>query len=430
MLQQGHQTKAPVRVASRWSRCVLLALMLLIVFMMGCVSGGATRKTSSIKSAKTVESSAAELSSRNQSFLSLYSAEVEAAADKIILQAPSPVAKREALVWKAEAIPVMQTSLLNTDPVAAILDTWVFIFQMTAYMEQPDVKQRFGESHSVVAETLRNMDSQMTQLIQAGAPSANIPDLRQRASRWAEAHPIQGSLAGRQSVDAELIRRLGESDLGTMASIQALGEGLGDLTARMDSYNVYLPKQARWQGELLLRDVASEPQVKTALSNVAVLSDTLAKTSSSMDRMPELMGQARQAIRADLEDQRLATQAFLRNERLEALDALQQERIATVAGLDRERLAATADLRGERQMVLDALENQETAIMKSVNAASDKAIQDIDRRSRGLIDHFFVRALELVLLTLALCSFAAWVLLRRFAAKRPDRGEKLFDRAA
>ena len=426
MMQKPRQTLERIMLQSS---CVLLSMMLLMS-LLGCLSGGSTRKTSSIKSAKSVNSSAAELSSRNQSFLSLYSGEIEAAADKIILESPSPVAKREALVWKAEAIPVMQTTLLNTDPLAAVLDTWVFLFQMTAYVNQPAVKSRFGDSHSIVVETIGNMESQMTKLVQEGAPTANIDDIRVRASRWAEAHPIQGSLAGRQSVDSAVIRKVGESDMGTRASIQALGESLGDLTARMDSYNVYLPKQARWQAELLLRDVAGDPQVKTTLSNVAVLSTALAKTSSSMENMPEVMGQARQAINADVENQRLATQAFLRDERLEVVKALQQERVAAVAALDHERLAATADLRGERQILLNELDNHEASITQSVNATADRAIQDIDRRSRSLIDHFFVRALELVLITLALCALVGWLLLRRFAPTRPQHGERLYDRAA
>ncbi len=425
MVQPDHHNKTSVGAARERLFCVLCGLML----MLGCASG-ATRKASSIKSAKNVKASAAELSSRNQSLLGLYSAEIEAAADKIISESPSAVARRQALVWKAEAIPVLQTSLLNTDPLAAVLDTWVFILQMTAYMERPAMKQGLGDFHSVVAATLKNMDAEMEQLVRVAAPSANVADLRQRVGAWAEARPIQAGLTGRQSTDPELIRKVGESDLGAIASLKALGESLGDLTARLDSYNVYLPKQARWQAELLLRDLTRDPQVDAFLSNVATLSSGLAKASSSMEHLPEVMGQAREAVRADVEGQRLAAQAFLRDERLQTLAALQQERIATVAAMRSERLAATADLRGERQVVLDALHNEEVAVMNDFNAASEKAIKDLDARSRGMIDHFFVRALELVLLTLVLCSLVAWMLVRRFAASRPDRGERLYDRAA
>ncbi len=68
--------------------------------------------------------------------------------------------------------------------------------------------------------------------------------------------------------------------------------------------------------------------------------------------------------------------------------------------------------------------------MNEFNGASEKAIKDLDTKGRGLIDHFFLRALELVLLMLVLCAVVAWILLRWFAARRPVRAETLHDRAA
>jgi hypothetical protein len=375
---------------------------------------GSTRKAASLNSTKNVQSSAPELSSRNQSMLALYSAEIEVAADRIISESPSPAAQRQALVWKAEAIPVMQTSLLNTDPVAAVLDTWAFIFQMTAYMERPALKQKLGESYPVVAETLRNMDAEMGQLVRQAAPTANVADLRQRVSAWAEAHPIQASLVGRQSVDPDVIRKVGQSDLGLTTSIKTLAEGLGDLDARLDSYNVYLPKQARWQAELLLADSTHDPQISAALSNLAVLSDSAAKASGNIDRMPELMDQTRKAFEADVDGQRLSAQAFLREELLKTLYALQQERIATMDAVHGERLATTAEIREESGAALEQLRGQEIAMMNEFEEISKRTIQDIDTRGRGLINFFFLRALELMLLTLVLCSLLAWALLRRF----------------
>jgi hypothetical protein len=378
------------------------------------MSGNGTRKTSSLKSTKNVQSSPPELSSRNQSLLALYSAEIEVAADRIILESSSPAAQRQALIWKAEAIPVMQTSLLNADPVAAVLDTWVFIFQMTAYMERPALKQKLGESYPVVAETLRNMDAEMEQLVRLGAPAANVADLRQRVGAWAEAHPIQSSLLGRQSVGPDVIRKVGESDLGMTTSIKTLAEGLGDLTARLDSYNVYLPKQARWQAELLLTDFTHDPQISAALSNLAALSASVAKASDNIDQMPGLVDQTRKSFKADVDGERLSAQAFLQEELLRTLYTLQQERIATVAAMHGERLATTAELSEQRRATLEALRVQEIAVMNEFEAMSKRAIQDLDTRGRGLINLFFLRALELMLLMLVLCSLLAWVLLRRF----------------
>jgi hypothetical protein len=421
--------------STQWWCCILCGIILLDT---GCVSGGTTRKKASEKIAKNVTSSTPELSSRNQSLLALYSAEIETAADKIISESPSPDTRRQALEWKAEAIPIMQTSLLNTDPIAAVLDTWAFLFQMRSYMERPSLKKVLGEFHPVVGQTVSNMEAEMERIVRLGAPTADVTELRRRVSVWADAHPIQASLDGRQSLDPDLIKKAEQSDLGTMASIKALGESLGDLTARLNSYNLYVPKQARWQAELMLSDVTRDPQVSAALSNLGMLSQNAAKASSSL---PQLMGQTREAIRADVESQRLATQAFLNEQRLstqtflngqrlQTLDTLQHERIATIAAMRDERLAATADLRGERQVVLDTLHSQEVEALTDVKAMSDKAIQDLDTRGRRLIDHFFMRALELMLFMLGLGALVAWLLLRRFTAKPPVRFEKSWDRAA
>jgi hypothetical protein len=344
--------------------------------------------------------------------LAVYSAEIENAADRIMRESRAPATRRIALEWKAEAIPVIQASLLKTDPIAAVLDTWVFMFQMSSFMERRYVKETLGEFHPIVIGTIQNMDAEMEQVVREAAPNADVAALRQKLLAWADVHPIRVSLVGRESVDPEVIKKAGESDLGRRASLQALGESIGDITARLDSYNVYAPKQARWQAELLLGDIASDPQVGVALSNLSTLTKSAEKASSNVDKLPETVARAREAVRTDVEGQRLSAQAFLREERLETLDALQQERIATIAAMHAERLAATADLRGERQVVLSTIHEDQEEFMHYFQTLSDKAVQDLETKGRSLIDHFFVRALELMLLAFFLCFLGTWVLLR------------------
>jgi hypothetical protein len=390
---------------------------------------GQTRKTSSYKSAKNVKSSAAEFSSRNESLLARYSAEVETAADKIISGSSSPAARRQALVWKVEAIPIMQTSLLNTDPIAAVLDTWAFLFQMTAFMEQPTLKQTMGNSYPVVAETLRNMEAEMERLIESVAPKANLADLRQRVRGWADAHPIEGSLASRQSADPDVIRKVGQANLGTMASIKALAESMGDLSARLDSYNLYLPKEARWQAQLFVLDLQRDPQVSAALSYLGSLANTAAKIENQRLSAQEFVRQERLQTLDNLQQQRVATITALHAERLGASADLHAERLGATADLHAERLGATADLRRERETVLSALRDDETAIMNDIKVTSEQDIKILGTEGHELINQIFWRAVELMLLTLALSSLV-WILLRRFSARRPDRAERRFQRVA
>jgi hypothetical protein len=283
------------------------------------------------------------------------------------------------------------------------------------------VKSQLGPFLPILAETLKTMDSEMEQLVLAAAPAADIPDLRQKMGTWAAAHPIQMGMTGRRSADVDLIRQ-DESDLGALASIKALQEGLGDVTARLDSYNAYLPKQARWQAELLVSDLSRGPEFGAAASNFAVISKALDETSNNLDRMPELAARARELALGDIENQRLAAQAFLTEARVQTMEALTQERMNVMTDLRGERLAATADLRGERQIVLDALHGEEATAMSDLHTLSQQILDDADKRSRRLVNQMFWRAFALVLLSLGLSFLAAWTLLRRFTSKRlPDR---------
>ena len=400
--------------ASHWFSCMLCCLVLLASRWS---HGGNNEKTR--RHTPNVKSSASELSSRNQSLLALYSAEIETAADKIISESPSPAARKQARVWKAEAIPVMQTSLLNSDPIAAVLDTWAFIFQMTTFMERPEWKDTMENFYPIVTETLSKMNAQMERLVQSAAPKANIAGVRERVRAWAQANPIQDSLASRQSADPDVIKKVGQTNFGTLGSIKALAESMGDLSARLDSYNLYLPKQARWQAELFLDDLKRDSQVNSSLAYMRSISNAAGK----------------------LDSERLSLQEFVHQERLQTLDSVQQQRIATLAALHAERLgataalhaerlAATSDLRGERQTVLATLRDHEVELVSDMRSASEKDIQTLDAKGHDLIDHFFLRALELMLITLVLFSLVAWILLRRFSTRPPQRAERSFDRAA
>jgi hypothetical protein len=402
--------------------CSLFVLSLaLLLLSLGCASRS-TRKTSSIRQAKNINISAAELSSRNQSLLAVYSSQIEVAADQIILASTSPSTRRVALLWKSEAIPVLQTSLLNTDPVAAVIDTWTFIFQMTAYMEQPAVKDLLGRFSQVPPEALRQMDSEMERLVRSAAPEADIEDIRHRVRTWASAHPIQSGLSGRKSADFDLIHSTYQDDLGALASLKALQEGLGDIAARLDSYNSYLPKQARWQAELLANDLGRDPAFRTAASNFAILASAMQQSASNLNRIPQMAGNARELAIADVDQQRLAAQSFLSGERERIAVEMSKQRIDAIADLRGERLAATADLRAERQIVLDAVHAEEVGAMTDLHEFSQQTLDDFDQRFRRLADHLFWRGLELVLLTLSLSFVGAWILLQRFGSRTDIKG--------
>ena len=70
--------------------------------------------------------------------------------------------------------------MLKTDPVAAMVDTWAFVYQMKNYFQQPALQTQLGQLQPVATETLSRMDEQMEQLVRTAAPAANVADMRKK----------------------------------------------------------------------------------------------------------------------------------------------------------------------------------------------------------------------------------------------------------
>lgn len=83
--------------------------------------------------------------------------------------------------------------------------------------------------------------------------------------------------------------------------------------------------------------------------------------------------------------------------------AARKERIATLAGVDKQRLETLAYLTLERRMTMFALE-----------AMGDRIVENAIRKSERLIDHFFIRTMQLaavIILTVCILGFLFFRLL-------------------
>ncbi|MCE9625867.1 MAG: hypothetical protein K8R69_10525 [Deltaproteobacteria bacterium] len=106
-------------------------------------------------------------------FVVVFGGMVERGADEIIENSDSPKAKENALLWKANAIPVCQMAAFQFDPMVGLLDLWAFSSQMTEFFENgKGAHLRRSTSMSLAAldkdkglsEVLGGMDERMTDM--------------------------------------------------------------------------------------------------------------------------------------------------------------------------------------------------------------------------------------------------------------------------
>src|SRR5262249_38679717 len=116
-------------------------------------------------------------------------------------------------------------------------------------------------------------------------------------------------------------------------------------------------------------------------------------------------------------------------ERQQIFDSLAQQRVALTADINRQRALATADLHAAVQTGLKALHDERVGAMDDARATADHTVKDFDFHAKSLMTRFFVYGAVFMLLTLAVATLVAWLLLKHFG-RRPDRGQALYDRAA
>jgi hypothetical protein len=295
--------------------------------------------------------------------------------------------RRSLLEFKANGVPMVQSVLLQQDPVAALLDGWALLYQLRDYLV------RGSMDRPALPETVRTVEGLADELAGVWVSLTGRPDVtpaRARVEAWARAHPLKGSLLARDATAPLLSSLLGRERLSLRGAAGTAVESIQDAITRIDLLALNMPRQARWQAEAAVQDLATSTEVGSV---AASFDRALDRAFDLAEPLSELAAQ---------------TSAII-----------SRERVAALADVDRERAALEAFLRAERR-----------ALMVDLAAERDATLQQVDGIAHGLVDRTFDRLQRLVLLTavvLALvvaAAFLAWLLLSRARRRAVPRRQQ------
>src|SRR3954452_5954089 len=84
------------------------------------------------------------LRARMHEYSITFAAQVETAATAIEQRAADPTARRNALLWRLRSIPEMRKACFRLEPIAALVDAWIFSRQMEQLFSEGAGAQAFG----------------------------------------------------------------------------------------------------------------------------------------------------------------------------------------------------------------------------------------------------------------------------------------------
>lgn len=363
------------------------------------------------------QKSAAEVKIYIDELVGVVPGTIEQTADHILAETTDALIKRHALLWKINGIPAALRAMFQPDPAIAIVDTWAFSMQMVDYFERGPGSADIGQWRYDALRASRRIETGVTSMIAGGLPEDRIIELRHQIHTWVLAHPIERDFTHRDTTVPELAAIIGDRAMDTLQTIGSLAVGIEDLAEQLTTYLNLLPKQARWQAELLLMEMVDPGNLQEGLATVKALAESVNRVAPTVEHLPDRLAQERAALFNALSQERTDTLAAVDAQRQATLDFLRQERETIFDELRSERLAITANLRSEREALLQAIDAQRTVTMDELAAAGRDVLHDASQRGESLLDHMAVRSLQvLAVLLVAVCIAVVW--LRRGSGNR------------
>jgi hypothetical protein len=258
-----------------------------------------------------------------------YGLAVELAADSIVMLASDQTTKVNAHNWKIYCIPVIRQIYLQSDPIVSEFDGLAFSMQCHDYFTTGIGKDRFGAHQQIAINAIDDIERRLIEGNRLYLTSGNADSLVARLSRWAEKNPLTNHVFERASIVKELDYLLARHDYSVGSAVGRIADDVDDLSARLSLLAAQLPREARWQGEYVLTDLAVKDRLRNLDTTIVVLRATL-------ERLEKELGSGGMAVD-------ITSIQPLESNIKTALEQVSAERARVMADFDRIRVATITD---------------------------------------------------------------------------------------
>lgn len=390
---------------------ILIALAVVATATVDVQAASRTR-TPVTSSVKNLKMSPEELRIRVRALIRPILGTVEENANRIIAAETDPQGRRNALMAKIEMTSTLLGALLRTDPLLALADAWGYVIQVEALESRPSIQASFGSTLPIATGGVIALENQFRDFVGSLQDNLSAEAFEATVRTWANEHPIEGALYRRPSMDGSVAALLaGAHKGGTFAALGGLQETTADVMMRMDLYTMYVPRLVRWEAELAAADLAGGVEPKAVLAELTRFSHAADRLASAAEAIPGVVANEREATLGAVRAERLAAVNDLRAERSVVLDAVREERIATLREIeaiaqrlvDRSADPLHAAMREDLRELVRGVEDMRKRLIIETSDALD-----------AVVDHAFVRSIELLLIAAALAfvgmiAYARWL---------------------
>ena len=339
------------------SKSWLLASATVLTTLLGCST--TPSKPSLMANMAQEDVSVAQLRALDYEYAAHFGQTVSTCVLDIVDETDDLEALERAYQWRMWAAAQARAASFDHDPFAGMLELWVLAGQQSSYFAEGGGTQAFGDQQQLAIATTRKLEEDIRAVASKVMEPETFASLSKKVDEWIGAHPIEGRLFVRPTARADLAGLVSEEKQGGLKAVGSIEETFRDLNDRITILTVQMPTEARWQAEYLTNSLFEE---------------RLERPTNDL----------------------IATMANM-NDFLDTFEQTVDEQVATLLeAVERERLAIFEAVAEERKMVLSAVEQERISVLKEVDTQIVSATTEFDRVGKGLIDHFFHRLIQVM----------------------------------
>ncbi len=284
---------------------------------------------------------------------------VAATARDVIENTEDEKIREKAHQWRMWASPTARASAFDQDPFAGMLELWALAGQQRHYFTEGAGSGAFGEQQGKVVDTARRLEDKIRELAEEVMSADDFERVSPDVEEWVVAHPIEDPLFVRPSARADLASLVPDQRQGGLKAVGSIEDTFRDLNDRLTILTVQTPTEVRWQAEYLTNALFEERFQGPADSLVGAVEDV----TLFLEDFEEVLG---------------------------------TQTATLLSGIEQERIAIFDTIAGQADDVITGIEQARTEVFSELDSQLDKSVTKLDEVGRGLIDHFFVRLIEVL----------------------------------
>ena len=366
----------------------VVALLLLTMTMGACISTKPPNRTGLITAAPDVVESSRQIFMRLDEFTAWFLGAVEFRADQIRDRSGDPDIDLAGLVWKMNVTSAMLRATSHNDPLLSLLDAWVLSYQMQDFFTTGLGADDFGELTPIAVQLSDTVLQEIEGIANRIATAQGVTIGRQMVVAFASANPVVNNLFLRRSVASEIIATMPQSTRDAFAAVGAVTENLESLTARLAIYMDYMPRQARWQAELLLEQPRYSALIDEASDSMLALRSTIESIGDVVAESPALDEGFTDAVDGVVDALEQAV------DELETLVDRQRRLIESVIADKQDQI--TGFVQSERIAVMNEANQTVLRVLDRVDALSQELIAEAGTMSEARVNQIYWRVLQLI----------------------------------